>query len=397
MVPSTRRQGGCGRRADVSAWACRAALAGLFSIFVVAFSVAPPCAVAADLTVVQIGPQTGPVAAIGKPFGEGAKLAFDSVNAKGGVGGARIRLVIKDDAYKPEETAKFAAALPDEKPVALIGAVGVPNVLALFPVLEQLDVPLVGPVAGATSLRETRNRYVFHIRPTVRTEVRAMASHLLTVGISRIGVVYQDDPFGKDGLTGAEQRLQEANMKPTVIAGYERNTTKVEPAVAAVVAADPQAVIFVGQTPPAAALIKGLRDKGNNAMVVTVASVNPLVLVKLLPEGMARGIGVAQVVPNPSELKYGIVREYQAMIRKFGGADMTPTHMGLEGYLAGRLLVEALQRGGRDPKKGALWRTLEQMNDFDMGGFRIAFSPRNRGGSDFVELGVINTQGKLLN
>jgi ABC-type branched-subunit amino acid transport system substrate-binding protein len=315
----------------------------------VALPLAPSRAVAADLTVVQIGPQTGPVAAIGKPFGEGARLAFDEANAKGGVAGNKINLVVKDDAYKPEETTKLAASLPlNEKPVALIGAVGVPNVLALFPVLEQLDVPLLGPVAGATSLRETNNKHVFHIRPTVRTEARSMTNHLLGVGINRIAVVYQDDPFGKDGLTGAEQRLQQADLKPVVAAGYERNTIKVEAAVSAVLAADPQAIVFIGQTPPAAALIKGLREKGNNTMVVTVASVNPQVLVSLLPAGMARGIGVAQVVPNPVELKFAIVRDYQAMIKKYGAKDMVPTHIGLEGYLAGKLLVEALQRTGRN-------------------------------------------------
>ena len=366
-------------------------------MLVAALSVASLPTVAGELTVVQIGPQTGPVAAIGKPFAEGAKLAFDDANAKGGIGGAKINLVIKDDAYNPEQTTKLAASLPEEKPVALIGAVGVPNVLALFPVLQQLDVPLLGPIAGATSLRETRNKYVFHIRPTVRTEAYSMANHLLTIGVSRVAVVYQDDPFGKDGLTGAEQRLLEAKLAPAVVAGYERNTTKVEPAVAAILAADPQAVIFVGQTPPAAALIKGLRDKGNETMVVTVASVNPQMLVKLLPSGMARGVGIAQVVPNPGELKFGVVREYQAAIKKFGGQDMTPTHIGLEGYLAGKLLVEALRRTGGDPKKGALLRALEQFNDHDMGGFRVAFSNGNHGGSDFVELGVIDANGRLLN
>jgi ABC-type branched-subunit amino acid transport system substrate-binding protein len=355
-------------------------------------------AAAADLTVVQIGPQTGPVAAIGKPFAEGAKLAFDEVNATGGIGGAKINLVVKDDAYIPEQTTKMAESLPDkEKPVALIGAVGVPNVVALFPVLEKMDVPLLGPIAGATSLRETKNKYVFHIRPTVRTEAYSMANHLITVGMTRIGVVYQDDPFGKDGLTGAEQRLAEAKFKPAVIAGYERNTSKVEPAVAAVLAADSQAVIFIGQTPPAGALINALRDRGNNTMVVTVASVNPAVLVKLLPPGMARGVGVAQVVPNPGEMKHGVVREYKAMIKKHGSAEMAPTHIGLEGYLAGKLLVQALKRTGPDPKRGALVRALEQFHDHDLDGFRVAFSGTKRGGSDFVELGVINSQGRLMN
>jgi branched-chain amino acid transport system substrate-binding protein len=128
-----------------------------------------------------------------------------------------------------------------------------------------------------------------------------------------------------------------------------------------------------------------------------VASVNPQVLVSLLPAGMARGIGVAQVVPNPGAMKFAIVREYQSMIKQYGGKDMAPTHIGLEGYLAGKLLVEALQRTGRNPKKGALSHTLERFDNHDMGGFHVGFSPTNRGGSDFVELGVINGQGKLLN
>ncbi|MDP3139564.1 MAG: ABC transporter substrate-binding protein, partial [Burkholderiaceae bacterium] len=61
-----------------------------------------------------------------------------------------------------------------------------------------------------------------------------------------------------------------------------------------------------------------------------------------------------------------------------------------------KILVEAIRRSGADPTRSKVISQLEKMNSYDVGGFKVSFSPDNRVGSKFVEVTVIGRDGKLL-
>ena len=88
--------------------------------------------------------------------------------------------------------------------------------------------------------------------------------------MNRIAVMYQDDGFGKAGLLGVENALAKRNLKLAAAAGYERNTDKVEKAVAKIKASDAQAVIMVSVNKSTAAFVKLYRESGGGAKLYNI-------------------------------------------------------------------------------------------------------------------------------
>src|SRR5437773_6385238 len=123
---------------------------------------------AADLLVAHIGPYSGPAAALGTEYGSGALLYFEHVNDQGGVNGAKIALVARDDAGNPALTRSQATSLMPYKPIGFIGAAGASNVNSIVPVLEKVQAPLVGPMVDVAAGDGTSGRSVFHIPPNRR-------------------------------------------------------------------------------------------------------------------------------------------------------------------------------------------------------------------------------------
>jgi branched-chain amino acid transport system substrate-binding protein len=145
---------------------------------------------------------TGPAAQLGIQFHAGAKLYLDQVNAQGGV--LRKQVVIRqlDDGYEPDRCAANTKQLIDEDVFALFGYIGTPTSVAALPLAHQAKVPFFAPFTGAMALREPFNRGTFHLRASYNDETAAIVKHLTGLGLTRIGVFYQNDAYGKAGLDG---------------------------------------------------------------------------------------------------------------------------------------------------------------------------------------------------
>lgn len=369
---------------------------------VLSFAILPAAAGAAapaQLTVGQVAPYSGPLAPTGSHVGAGAQLYFDRVNAAGGIHGARIRLVTKDDGYKVPETVRLTRELVKEAaPVALVGLVGTGNVEALVKqgILADADIPVVGIRSGALSLASPVVPQLFHTRASYAAEVDKIVRQLATTGIRRVAVLYQDDPFGLDGLAGAEKSLKQHDLLLLVKAAYEKNTTKVEKAVAEIAAAGPQAVIMVSNTAASAEFVRQSRAAGNDAQLLAISVTDGPQVVKRIGKETAHGLGIVQVVPDPASRALAITRELQDDFRRFAPKGIELNHTLLEGYLSAKVLVEGLRRAGPNPTRKKLRETLEAMRDYDAGGLFIRFSPSSHSGSEFLDITILNRDGKVL-
>ena len=366
---------------------------------VLSFAILPAAAGAATLVVGQVAPYSGPLAPTGSHVGAGAQLYFDRINAAGGIHGAKIRLVTRDDGYKVPETVKLTRELIREAaPVALVGMVGTGNVEALVKegVLADADIPVVGIRSGALSLVSPVVPQLFHTRASYAAEVEKIVQQLDTTGIKRVAVLYQDDPLGLDGLAGAEKSLRQHNLQLLVKAPYEKNTTKVESAVKAITAARPQAVIMVSNTAASAEFVKQSRAAGNDAQLLTLSITDGPQLVKRIGKETAHGLSIVQVVPDPASRSLAVTRDLQDDYRKFAPKGIEINHTLLEGYLAGKVLVEGLKRAGANPTRKKLREALEAMRDYDAGGLLIRFSPSSHSGSEFLDITILNREGKVL-
>lgn len=353
---------------------------------------------AADIAVAQVAPLSGVLASTGQQMVLGGKIYFDWVNANGGVHGARIKHIVVDDAYKVDETVRLTReVLANPEVVALFGFAGTANITQLLAdgVLEGGGAPLVAPYTGGEPLRNPFNPHIFHVRAGYADEAEHMVNQVSTLGMNRIAVMYQNDGFGKAGLAGVEAAVARRNMKLVESASYERNTDDVGDAVRKMMAADPQAVIMISVNRSTAAFAKQYRAAGGGAQLYNISVVDPAELVKLAGAKAVHGLGITQVVPYPFGANKPAVREYQTLLKKYGGGQ-APSYTSFEEFLGAKVLVEGLRRAGPAPTRAKLAKALESLDNFDLGGTRVQFSSSNRQGSKFVEITVIGASGKLL-
>lgn len=353
---------------------------------------------APEVGIGQVAPLSGVLASTGRQMVLGGKIYFDHVNEKGGVHGARLKQVVVDDGYKVDETVRLTKemlARPDI--VALYGFAGTSNVGQLLTdgVLEEGGAPLVAPYTGGEPLRSPFNPWIFHLRAGYADEAEHMVQQATTLGMKRIAVMYQDDGFGKAGLAGVEAALGRRGLKLSAAAGYERNTDKVEEAVAKIKASDAQAVIMISINRPTAAFIKRYRESGGGAQLYNISVVDPAELVKLAGLKNAHGLGISQVVPYPYLPNLPVIREYHALLKKHAPGEAV-NYTSFEQFLGAKVLVEALRRAGPAPTRAKVAKALESMGSYDLGGVTVGYSPSNRVGSRYVEVTVIGSSGKLL-
>ncbi len=353
---------------------------------------------AADITIAQVAPLSGVLASTGKQMVLGGQIYFDHINARGGINGQKIKVLVADDAYKVDETVRLTREmLAKPEVVALFGFAGTANVGKLLTdkVLEEGGAPLVAPYTGGEALRNPYNPWIFHVRAGYADEAEHMVQQLTTLGMQRIAVMYQDDGFGKAGLAGVESAMARRNLKLATTAGYERNTDKVDEAVKKIKAADPQAIIMISVNKSTAAFIKQYRESGGGAQMLNISVVDPAELVKLAGLKNAHGLGISQVVPFPYMGTLPVIREYQALLKKYAPNEQI-NYTSFEEFLGAKVLVEGLRRAGPNPTRAKVMKSLEGLASLDLGGIKVNFGPDKRVGSQYVEVTVIGSSGKLL-
>jgi branched-chain amino acid transport system substrate-binding protein len=353
---------------------------------------------ASELIISQVAPLSGVLASTGRQMVLGGEIYFKHINDTGGIHGKKIKVLVTDDGYKVDETVRLtreALARPDV--LALYGFAGTANISKLLSdnVLREGGAALVSPYTGGEPLRTPFNPWIFHVRAGYGDETEHMVQQLVTLGMNRVAVMYQDDGFGKAGLEGVEKALAKRQLKLSVAAPYERNTDKVEEAVKKVLASDAQAVIMISVNKPTAAFIKRYREAGGGAQLFNISVVDPAEIVKLAGLGNAHGLGISQVAPYPYLPKMPVVREYQNLLQKYAPGEQI-NYTSFELFLGAKVLVEGLRRAGPNPTRAQLIKALEGMNNFDLGGTSVRYAPDNRVGSRYVEVTVIGSSGKLL-
>jgi branched-chain amino acid transport system substrate-binding protein len=369
-------------------------LGGLLLAAIGFAATADPGVTANSILIGQSAAFTGPASELGTEMRVGAMAYFQSINAAGGVNGRKIELRSLDDGYEGDRAAANTKKLIDEGVFLLFGYVGTPTSNASKPIFTAAKVPFVGPFTGAESLRNPVNRYVFNIRASYFDETDKLVGQLVGQTLDRIAVFYQNDDYGKAGLTGVERAMQKRNMKIMATGTVERNTVDVGAAVKSICKVEPQGVVMISAYKSCAAFIKEARAEGCNPQFMNVSFVGSKALAhEAGPAG--RGVGISQVVPFPWNLSARVVKEYQQLLEASTGKQ-NYSFTSLEGFIAAKVLVEGLRRTGNDLTREKFINAMEQLRDYDVGGFTVSFSPTDHSGSKFVELTVIGKDERFL-
>jgi branched-chain amino acid transport system substrate-binding protein len=153
----------------------------------------------------------------------------------------------------------------------------------------------------------------------------------------------------------------------------------------------PQALVLALDARNAFALMRSARERGCRPQFYVMSEAGA----QLLADGAAlrelSGVVVSQVVPHPAAASLPLVLDFQRLAAKAG---LKPSHPALEGYLYARAIVEALRRCGREPTRGSLAAALEA-KPFDLGGYRLQFTPSDHRGSRFVDMTIVTPDGRF--
>jgi branched-chain amino acid transport system substrate-binding protein len=334
---------------------------------------------------------SGPAMQLGTQFYAGAKLCFDQLNAKGGVGGRAIEIRQLDDGYEPERCKANTEKLIKDEVFALFGYIGTPTSLAALPLAASAKVPFFAPFTGAMGLREPFRREAFHLRASYDDETALIVRQLTHLSQDRIAVFHQNDAYGQAGLSGVTKALASQQLKPLAVATVERNSSDVKEAVATLAKSGAQAIVQIGAYQACAAFIRQARAAGYGGKFYNVSFVGTQALADELGKDGA-GVVVSQVMPSPYSAARPITRELVAAARQAGG-NVQANYSSMEGYLAAKVFAEGLRRAARPSREGLI-AALEGINE-DFGGYRVNFGAGQHVASRFVELSMLTGDGRV--
>ncbi|WP_235953278.1 ABC transporter substrate-binding protein [Noviherbaspirillum galbum] len=336
---------------------------------------------------------TGIIAAPVKEMNEGVNAYLATVNQQGGVHGRKIELRVLDDKFDPKLAAANAETLiKNEHVFALFQSRGTPHTEAILPLLDQNKVPLIAPSTGAAIFHTPVNHWVFNVRAKYQDEVIRGVEHFATVGVDRIGLLYVDDSFGKDGLEGYEKAMAARKLTSPAIVKFARVNPDYDATAAQVIKAQPNALIIVSSSKNTIDIIKAIRKNGGAMQIMTLSNNSSQSFVKDLgPAGV--GVIVSQITPAPHLLSTKLGQEFKAAAK---ANNATLSYAAMEGFVNAKVLVEGLRRAGRNLNREGFVRAMESMQRTDFGGLMVTYGPDDHTGSEFVELTMIGKDGKFV-
>ena len=343
----------------------------------------------------QIAALEGPAQALGQGMRQGLLAAFAEANRAGGVAGRKLELKSADDSYEPQKMIEaMKKMLAEDKVLAIVGTVGTPTANAGLPIATEAKVPFIGPFTGAEFLRNPYSRYVVNIRTSYFQETEAWIEHLTKdLGITKIAILYQDDTFGLAGLDGVKIAMAKRNMSLVASGTFRRNTTAVKSALLEIMKANPEAVATVGPYKPIAEFFKLARQAKMDAVFVAISFVGSDALAQEMGD-KGGGVIVSQVVPFPGDTSLPVVASYQAALAALD-PEAKPGFVSLEGYLVGRLVIEALKRVPGEPTREALLDAITSTGAFDLDGIELIFGPAKNQGMDQVFFTILQADGSF--
>lgn len=357
----------------------------------------------AELLIGRLGSISSPIAAPSTAAAaEGFDLYIKRINDAGGVNGQKIRVVFRDDEFKPPMVVTSATELIEkDKVLALVSPQGTPGTAGLVKegLLTASKIAVVGPFTGDAKVLSGDN--IFALRSTYEDEIVALTRQMKAVGQKRVAYFYYNTSQGPLFAPVFERIIKEAGLEYAGAVGFDidpaddaqAQLVKLAALKIAGLRADAVFTFAVGPTFPMA-MRSLLEATGKGVTRYTFSINNWESLVKKIGEQDAAGVVFSQAVPYPYSNNRQIVREYQSDIKKLAPTQKI-SFAGLEGYMTAKVLVEALRRSGAKPSREQVLASLQTLARFDLGDFIVNYSPTQRRVEPSVDVTIIGRDGKL--
>src|ERR1700761_7837472 len=222
-------------------------------------------------------PLTGAFAASGTYVVNGAKIAADEINAKGGILGKQLELVIEDNKSNPTEAAAVAEKLitGDKVPV-MMGAWGSSLTLAVMPKLLEYKVPMVVETSSSGKITTSGNPYIFRLSPTSEMEAKAFAPLVKTMGIKKADFLATNDDFGKGSMQEFTKMLKANGVEIGASETMGEDATDLSAQLAKIKASGGDTIFVTTDVKQLTLILKQAKDQQVTARIITTGgSVSP--------------------------------------------------------------------------------------------------------------------------
>ena len=339
---------------------------------------------------------SGPNADIGRDYVAGIKTCFDMVNASGGIGGRKIQYVVRDDRGQAALAAEAATELLDRGQAdVLVGGVGDASMAAVLNTnaFRRSGLVLFAPLAAADHARDAR---VMFWRPSYRQELRHIFSHFGKLGIKDVGLVFQDTPSNQEAYKNLSVEVRDHGMKLTGtvrIGAQGAQVEQIRKEAEKLAASRPGFVVVVADTIGTALFLREYRKLDKQTFVAGTSLTNLVTLRELAGPQAVEWTVFSQVVPNPNAGTSVLQVEHMNMMRKY--RDEALSALTLEGFVAAKALVKALQQAKRGPRN-ALQELAAQEADVDLGGMTIMAGPNGNRLSTYLDIALFKKGSGLI-
>jgi branched-chain amino acid transport system substrate-binding protein len=237
-------------------------------------------ATAAGADTIRIGvnePLTGAFAASGTYVVNGAKIAADEINARGGVLGKKIELVIEDNKSNPTEAAAVAEKLitSDKTPV-MMGAWGSSLTLAVMPKLAEYEVPMLVETSSSGKITTSGNPFVFRISPPSALEAETFAPMVAKLGMKKVDFLVLNNDFGRGAAVDFGKMLKEKGVQVGMTETMDQGAQDMSAQLAKLKASDSETIMITSAVDQLVLLFKQMAAIGLKKRVITTGgSQNP--------------------------------------------------------------------------------------------------------------------------
>ncbi|MFN5881456.1 MAG: ABC transporter substrate-binding protein [Burkholderiales bacterium] len=317
-----------------------------------------------EIKIGGVSPYSGPASSYGT-IGKGIKAYFDKVNAEGGINGRKLVWVSYDDGYNPARTVEMTRKLVEQDEVLFIfNVLGTPTNSAIHKYMNQKKVPQLFNATGATKWGDPKTYpWTMGWQPSYQSEAYIYAQHILeTKPNAKIGIIYQNDDYGRDYLKGFEDGLGD-KAKTMIVkkVSYEATDATIDSQMVDLKSSGADTFFNITIPKFAAQAIKKAADIGwkpvhyLNGVSASVASV-------IIPAGPENAVGVitAYYLKDPTDPAWQTTPEYRDwkawMDKYYPGGDLKDAN-NVYAYTVSQSLVEVLKKAGDNLTRDNIMKT----------------------------------------
>ncbi len=323
-----------------------------------------------EIKIGQTLPYSGPASAYGQ-LGRVEAAYFRALNQAGGINGRKISVVSLDDGFSPPKAVEQVRRLIEQEGVAFIfNTLGTPINVVIRQYLNQHKIPHLFVAAGSARFADPQHfPWTIGWQPTLMSEAAFYAKHVLeTTPKGRIAVLYQNDDFGKELLTGLKEGLGDKAGMIVSEASYEATDPTVDSQIVTLQGSGADVLFMFVYAKQGAQAIRKAYDIGwrpDKYIHLGAASV----AATFVPAGLEKSVGVktAGFIKDATDPKWAEDSDVKAwrgwMGKNLPEADLNDS-INVAGYSFAQTLEQVLRQCGNDLSRENIMRQAANLHDF---------------------------------